>query len=141
MYTIKKSFNEKHFSKKKYRRSLKGEIVKHTRDCYSFLESIGLKLHPKKTQIFPLKKGIKYLGFHFYLTDTGGVYIKLASNSEKRMKRKIRKMANMGKSDAEIKRSFYAWAAHASYGNNYYRIKRNENYMFRVLQQRREENA
>lgn len=37
MYTIKKSFNEKHFSKKKYRRSLKGEIVKHTRDCYSFL--------------------------------------------------------------------------------------------------------
>ena len=107
----------------------------------SFLESIGLKLHPKKTQIFPLKKGIKYLGFHFYLTDTGGVYIKLASNSEKRMKRKIRKMANMGKSDAEIKRSFYAWAAHASYGNNYYRIKRNENYMFCVLQQRREENA
>ena len=37
MYTIKKAFNENHFSKKKYRRSLKGEIVKHTRDCYSFL--------------------------------------------------------------------------------------------------------
>ena len=107
----------------------------------AFLESIGLSLHPKKTQIFPLKKGIRYLGFHFYLTETGGIYIKLSSNSEKRMKRKIRKMAKLGKPDEEIKRSFYAWAAHASYGNNYYRIKRNEKYMFRILQQRREENA
>ena len=37
IYTIKKSYNDKYFSKKKYRRSLTGEIIKQTKDCYNFL--------------------------------------------------------------------------------------------------------
>lgn len=37
IYTIKKSYNDKYFSKKKYRRSLTGEIIRHTKDCYSHL--------------------------------------------------------------------------------------------------------
>lgn len=37
LYTIKKVCNEKHFSKKKYRRFLTMEIINLTKDCYTNL--------------------------------------------------------------------------------------------------------
>lgn len=35
-----------------------------------YLSEYGLKLN-NKTQIFPIKNGIDFIGFHTYLTDTG----------------------------------------------------------------------
>jgi len=37
------------------------------------LELIGLHPHPKKTGIFPISKGVTFLGFDWILTDTGKV--------------------------------------------------------------------
>ena len=44
----------------------------------------------QKTQIFPLSQGVDYVGWHFYLTDTGKVIRKLRTSSKKRFKRRLR---------------------------------------------------
>jgi hypothetical protein len=53
------------------------------------LDYLGLELN-NKTQIFPLRNGVNYLGFHMYLTENGKVIRKIRDSSKKRMKRKIR---------------------------------------------------
>ena len=67
---------------REYLKRCKTEIEDH-------LAGIGLKLNPK-TQIFPLRQGIDFLGFHTYLTETGRVVRKLRRDSVRRMKRKIK---------------------------------------------------
>lgn len=56
------------------------------------LAGLGLSLNDK-TEIVPLRKGIKFLGFHFYVTDDGKV-IRLVNGAKKRgIKKKVRKLA------------------------------------------------
>ena len=38
------------------------------------LAALGLRVSEKKTKIFPLTQGIKFLGFKFRLTETGKSY-------------------------------------------------------------------
>lgn len=45
-----------------------------------------------KTQIMPIKNGVDYLGFHFYLTDTGKVIRKLRTKSKKKYKKRMKKL-------------------------------------------------
>ena len=54
----------------------------------------GLELN-QKTQIFPLRNGLDFLGFHTYLTDTGKVIRKVRRSSKDRMRCKLRKYAVM----------------------------------------------
>jgi hypothetical protein len=84
---------------------------------------LDLKLN-NKTQIFPIQNGINYLGWHFYLTDTGKVIMKIRKDSSKRMKRKIKRF-NTAYDEGEltfedINRSVQSWTAHAKHGNTYY---------------------
>lgn len=45
-----------------------------------------------KTQIMPIKNGVDYLGFHFYLTDTGKVIRKLRTKSKTKYKNRMKKL-------------------------------------------------
>lgn len=76
-----------------------------------------------KTGIFPLRNGIDFLGFHTYLTETGGVVQKLRQDSVDRVKGRIKAWKvdyPAGKVTKEsIKDSFRAWDAHAAHGNTY----------------------
>ena len=78
-------------------------------------------LFRSKTQIFPLRNGLDFLGFHSYLTDTGKVVRKLRKASRERMKRKLRKYKVMYESGAitreKITESYQSWRAHASHGD------------------------
>ena len=51
------------------------------KECLSILEEkVTQELGPEfneKTQIVPISQGIDYLGFHFYLTETGKVIRRL----------------------------------------------------------------
>ena len=80
----------------------------------------GLTLN-HKTQIFPLRNGIDFLGFHTYLTDTGKVIRKVRKNSRDRMKRKLKKYAVMLENGAITKQkafeSYQSWRSHAEHGN------------------------
>jgi len=52
-------------------------------------EQLFIELN-QKTQIFPLKNGADYLGWHLYLTETGKVIRKLRTASKKRMRRRLK---------------------------------------------------
>ncbi len=82
----------------------------------------------QKTQITPMAQGVDYLGFHFYLTDTGKVIRKLRSRNKVRMKRKLRHMKkaySCGRAELEdIKRSLASYKGHLSHGHTY-RLRKN----------------
>ena len=46
----------------------------------------------QKTQIFPIKNGVDFLGFHLYMTETGKIIRKLRNSSKKRFKKRMKKL-------------------------------------------------
>lgn len=50
------------------------------------VKRLGLEFN-EKTTICPIKQGIDYLGFHFYLTETGKVIRRLRTSAKKDLKR------------------------------------------------------
>jgi len=88
----------------------------------AFLGTLGLTLNGK-TQIFPFKNGVSYLGFHTYIVP-GGVPVRRLKNQNKRnAQRKFLRMAKLvaaGRLPAEKFRASYgAWKNHISHGNCY----------------------
>lgn len=88
----------------------------------------GLSLEfNQKTQIFPIKNGVDYLGFHFYLTDTGKVVKKLRQTSKKRFKSRLKSLQNEyyegNKSIGDIKMVLAGYNGHLSRGHTY-RLRR-----------------
>lgn len=68
------------------------EYLKYCRtEIEALLSDLKLEFN-EKTQIFPLKQGVDYLGFHFYLTETGKVIKKLRTSNKRHMKRRLRAM-------------------------------------------------
>jgi hypothetical protein len=63
---------------KAYLQYCRAEIEKHVAE-------IGLSLN-NKTQIFPLRNGIDFLGFHSYITDTGKIVRKVRRSSKRRQR-------------------------------------------------------
>lgn len=91
-----------------------------------YLKTLDLTTNGK-TQIFPLKNGINYLGFHTYLTDNGKVIRKLKNQNKRNAQRKFLRMTKLvaeGKLTKEkFKVSYQSWENHISHGNCY-RISR-----------------
>lgn len=88
----------------------------------AYLETLELELNGK-TQIFPFKNGVSYLGFHTYITASGAVVRKLKNQNKRNAQRKYIKMSKLvaaGKMPEEILKSSYnAWKNHISHGNCY----------------------
>lgn len=98
-----------------------------------YIIPLGLRLNGK-TQIFPLKNGIDFLGFHTYLTHTGKVIRKVRAKSIDNMKRKIRKyreLVDAGKTTLEsVIQSYASWCGHISHGNTYHLRQNMDSYFF-----------
>ena len=92
------------------------------KEIRAFMASLGLELN-EKTQIFPIRNGIDFLGFHTYLTEEGKVIRKLRHSSIKRMRSKLRRWEQdypAGLVTREkILQSWQAWDAHAAHGNTW----------------------
>lgn len=88
----------------------------------AFLASIKLKLNDK-TEIVPLSKGLRFLGFHTYLTEEGKVIRKITGDNKRHIKKKLRKDAKLVKSGKMTRKKFdekyNSWKNHASHGNCY----------------------
>lgn len=86
----------------------------------AFVESRGMKLNEKKTQIVPMRQGVDFLGFRFYITKSGKVVQKLSQKSIKHHKRKLKKMKALldaGEVTFEAcKEAHDGWKAHAERG-------------------------
>jgi len=102
------------------------ESKEYLQDCWcqinGQMDRLKLDLN-EKTGIFPLRNGLNFLGFHTYLTETGGTVQKLRRDSVQRMKARIRKWryeAQQETLDREHARlSWEAWDAHAARGDTF----------------------
>ena len=87
-----------------------------------YLHTLDLTLNGK-TQIFPFKNGVDYLGFHTYISKSGKIIRKLKNENKRNAQRKYLKMAKLvasGKlSKDKFNASYNAWKNHISHGNCY----------------------
>lgn len=76
-----------------------------------------------KTQIFPIKNGVDYLGFHFYMTDSGKVIRKVRASTKKKYKKRMSKLMeeyNNGNIEYEdIRKTLPGFRGHLSRGHTY----------------------
>lgn len=85
-----------------------------------YLKTLDLTLN-SKTQIFPFKNGVNYLGFHTYITSDGKVIRKVKNENKRNAQKKYVRMAKLvveGKRPREKFNSSYgAYKNHISHGN------------------------
>ena len=77
----------------------------------------------EKTEIFPLKNGVDYLGWHIYLTESGKVICKVKQQTKYKYKRKLkyfqRAYADGNIELEEINQVLSSYRAHLAYGHTY----------------------
>lgn len=85
---------------------------------HKFLDGLRLILHNKKQEIFPVKNGVPFLGFHIFYQNRR----LLKSNLrlfKKRMKTKQQLYLNGEINQDEIKQSIMAWLGHSRHGDTF----------------------
>lgn len=102
--------------------------LEHSLACIKeILANMDMELNLKKTSIYPITKGIKFLGFYFKLKDTGKVVVSIDPKKVKHERRKLRRMANLVKKGLKTREKvdehFESWKVHASYGDSYKMIQ------------------
>ena len=85
-----------------------------------YLKTLELELNGK-TQIFPFKNGVSFLGFHTYISADGKAIRRLRNQNKRSAQKKYIKMAKLvadGKLSMErFQASYNAWKNHISHGN------------------------
>lgn len=84
------------------------------------VSSLGLSLNGK-TQIVPFRKGIRFLGFHHYVTNEGKYIRKLTGENKRKIKKRLRRWSKAVKNGKMTEKKFFekygAWKNHALHGN------------------------
>lgn len=97
------------------------ESAKHClKEITRYVSGLKLELN-EKTQIIPFKNGIKFCGFHTYITSDGKIIRKLKNENKRAAMKKFKKMAYLVLQDKLAKEKFYesydSWRNHISHGN------------------------
>lgn len=97
------------------------ENLKHCLEAIrEFTATLGLELNGK-TQIFPIKNGVDFLGFHTYMTADGECVRKLKNEKKRAALKKYNRMAKLVRSGklakARFDASYSSWKNHISHGN------------------------
>lgn len=92
------------------------------------LNARGYHLHPKKTRIFHIEQGFRFLGFDYKLTNTGKVLMFIDPKNVKMERRRLRRMANLVKKGRltrhKVDECYKCWRNHASKGSSRKLLKR-----------------
>ena len=124
---IKEKLRIKHYVRYMDDLVLLSNDKEYLKDCLKNMQSLvnnQLKLEfNNKTQIFPIKNGVDFLGFHFYLTDSGKIIKKLRRSSKIRFKNRLKKLQHeykTGKTQLDdINMSLASYYGHLKHGNTY----------------------
>lgn len=96
------------------------------------IQKIKFTINEKKTVIYKISEGIPFLGFNFFLTNTGKVLMLLKSENVKAQRKKLVRLVTKAKNGhmtkAKVDESYAAWRNHASKGNNYKLLQRMDAY-------------
>ena len=111
------------------------------KNCLNAIEemvsSLGLSLNGK-TQIVPFKKGLRFLGFHHYMTKDGKYIRKISGENKRRIKKKLRRWARAVKAGKMTEEKFYqkysSWKNHALHGNCVKLCKSMDEYVTKLLE-------
>lgn len=102
------------------------ESKKYLQECLGQMKKLIAKEQiefNEKTQIFPISQGVDFLGWHFYLTDTGKVIRRLRTSNKKRFKRRMklyrRQYACGEKTFEEITQSVRSYNGHLKHGDTW----------------------
>lgn len=97
------------------------------------LNAIGLELN-KKTTMYPFKQGIKFLQWHFTISETGKIAMRMNSKKlgmeRRRIKRLITKEINGEVVEGTTHNSMTAWRANAKRGDAYNQEIQMRNYYY-----------
>lgn len=77
-------------------------------------EKLNLKLHPKKSEYFPIEKGIDFLGYTVFWN-----YITLRKSTVKRFKKRLKKNWRKAKSEEKLEildEAFVSWSSYYHHG-------------------------
>lgn len=95
-HMIKERLRIKHYIRYMDDMILIHESKAHLRYCLTEIEkqlgTLGLKINSKKTQIFPVKQGVKFLGYKFRLTESGKVLLTLLRPKIIKERHKLRRL-------------------------------------------------
>lgn len=124
---IKEKYKIKHYTRYMDDLILLHEDKEHLKTCLAEIRAFAaekLKLEfNEKTQIFPVSEGVDYLGWRFYLTDTGKVIRRLRTSNKRRFKRRLkafREKYRNGEMDLDaIKRSLASYDGHLQHGHTW----------------------
>lgn len=96
------------------------------------LNEIGFELNERKSKIFQIKDGVEFLGFRFYLTDSGKVLMQIDPKKVKEQRRKLKKLVRKAKNGElqkeSVDASYEAWKAHVKKGNSYHLLVKMDKY-------------
>lgn len=97
------------------------QYLKWCMECINeMVSSLGLSLNGK-TQIIPFKNGIRFLGFHHYVTNDGKYIRKLTGENKRKIRKRLRRKAKLVKNGIIDKKKYLfdyqCWKAHALQGN------------------------
>lgn len=96
------------------------------REIRKHVEALGLALN-QKTQIAPLRHGVRFLKWRFILTETGKVIRRMNSRSITKERRKLKKIAAKAKAGSmplsAMWDSFQSWRANAQRGNTHFVVR------------------
>lgn len=101
-----------------------------------FIESLGLSLN-SKTQIIPFRNGLKFLGFHTYISPSGNAFRKIKNENKRNAQRKYTKMAKLVR-DGKISRtrfseSYNSWKSHAIQGGCCDLVKKMDSHVEKII--------
>ena len=86
----------------------------------AYLSTLHLTLNDK-TEIVSISKGIRFLGFHTYITEDGKIIRRLTGENKRAIKKRLRKYYKLvvcGKmTRKEFNEKYQSWRNHASHGN------------------------
>ncbi len=94
----------------------KEELANIRKRLEAFLNGLRLELHSRKTQIFPVKNGIKFLGFHIF-EKRMRLQKENIRRFEKRMRERQRQYADYKIDSETISQGVVAWLGHAGHGD------------------------
>lgn len=125
--TIKEKYKIRYYTRYMDDLILLHESKEHLQNCLRELTDIAenvLKISfNEKTQIFPVSEGVDYLGWRFYLTDSGKVIRRLRTSNKRRFKRRLKTFAERYSRDEmtleEIQRSLASYRGHLSHGHTW----------------------
>ena len=104
------------------------ESKEYLRDCLAkmrdFAENERKLQFNEKTQIFPIKNGVEYLGFRFSLSSSGAVIRRLKTSLKLRYKRKLRSYMQLYRDGyielEEIRQSLSGFHGHIKHGSTFH---------------------